>query len=370
MKKLLYITNQQEYDDHGAIDAVFGGYLRIYLKVNIVYFTKFKHSFQKKGEDFVVPEGHKKDICNYLEEKGVDLLSYNYVFVRNMYDILKQVQKEKKKYNYKVGFRVSKPHTTQVYEVKKLQNDDTVLSRLSYRFGNFRTSRLINKCDIFLPNSNTMKKIFYPNVKTKTLALRPGLDPARVQPYLHTTGDDVTFVYVGTIDVINRFEFILEAFCSLKTKNWQLHIITKNPSFIREMLDSYPDVSKKVTIKHAINQNILMEEIHLCDIGIALFPQLPIHQSTIPAKVIEYYTCAIPTLINNNKKNKSVFDDGENAFFCDFTRESIVKKLEVLMDYSPKELAKVGENGQRKLLGLHRNYEIMAKNLYKTLEEL
>ncbi len=82
-KKLLYITDQQEYTDHGTIGPLFNGYLREYLDVNIVYFTKFKNSFQTKGTDYVVPSQYKKQISCYMDSKGVDLSSYDYVFIRN-----------------------------------------------------------------------------------------------------------------------------------------------------------------------------------------------------------------------------------------------------------------------------------------------
>ncbi len=370
MKKLLYITDQQEYRDNGAIVAIFNNYLKKYLDVNVVYFTKFKNSFQVKDGNFIVPQKYKKDICKYLDSKDVNLSSYDYIFVRNMYDLLKQVLLYKNRYNYKVGFRVSTPQTTQVYEVSKLQKNDNFLSKLKHSFGNYRCRSLINRCDIFLPNSNTMKKIFYPHVNIKVLPLRPGLDPNRIQTFVHTSEEDVTFIYVGTIDVINCFEGILAAFSKLKAKNWYLCISTQNPEFIRELLLDFPDISKRITIQSAIDLNELMEQIHSCDIGIALFPKLPIHQSTIPAKVVEYYTCSVPALINDNEKNRSVFDDGKNAFLTEFEVDKIAKKLEELMKLSINDISKIGKAGQKKLLGLDRNYETMAKVLYETLEEL
>ena len=91
MKKLLYITDQQEYSEHGTIGPLFYGHLTKYVEVHMVYFTKFKHSFQTKGMDYVVPDQYKKGICDYLESKGVELGSFDFVFVRNMEFVLKDV---------------------------------------------------------------------------------------------------------------------------------------------------------------------------------------------------------------------------------------------------------------------------------------
>lgn len=370
MKKLLYITDQQEYAENGAIIAVFHHYLKKYLDVNVVYFTKFKHSFQKKGDDFVVPLQYRKDLFSYLERQGIAMGEYDYILVRNMYDLLRQVLRHRSKYGYKVGFRVSIPQTTQVYEVEKLRQKNPLYAKMRHRLHNYLRRRLINQCDIFLPNSKTMREIFYPHVTTEVYPLRPGLDPARVEPYLHTTGEDVTFIYAGTIDAINRFEVILEAFAKLEATNWQLHISTRNPDFIRALLEKFPQIAPKVTLQSALSLEELMEQIRVCDIGIALFPQIPIHESTIPAKVMEYYTCCMPALINDNAKNRTLFKDGENAFLTDFDVEKISEKLAQLISTPPEKLAKVGEAGQKRILGMARNYETMSKNLYERLEAL
>jgi len=95
-----------------------------------MYFTRFKNSFQKKQSDFVVPQKYQKELCTYLEGKDVDMLSYDFVLVRNMYDVLKQVLAHRDDYHYKVGFRVSVPRTTQIFEEEKLTNKAGFLSKI------------------------------------------------------------------------------------------------------------------------------------------------------------------------------------------------------------------------------------------------
>jgi len=370
MKKLLYITDQQEYTDHGTIGPLFHGYLKEHMDVNLVYFTKYKHSFQQKGDDFIVPEQYKKEICVYLMSKDVDLLSYDFVFVRNMYDVLKTVLDNRADYGYKVGFRVSVPRTTQMHNLAEIDNKVGFLSEFKRKIGNYKTNKLINQCDLFMPNSTKAKKTFYSEVNVETYPLRPGLDPARIQPYLHTSGDDVTFIYVGTVDKIQRFEVILDALSNLKAPNWRLRISTFNPDFVYNLLSEYPQISERIEVLYADGMDKLMQQIHECDIGIALLPELSSYSSSVAAKVMDYYTCGMPALLTDNERNHFLFDEGETGFFSAYETEAITKKLEELMTLSLDEIAKVGEAGQQKLLSMERNYEVAAKGLFEKLGSL
>lgn len=370
MKRLLYITDQEEYTDHGAIGPLFHGFLKNHMDVNIVYFTRFKDSFQLKGDDFIVPMKFQGELFCYLEAKGIDINVYDFVFVRNLYDVLKKVLDARSQYRYKVGFRVSVPRTTQVYEAQKLANQGGLISELKKSFANYKTNKLINQCDLFMPMSLRMKDLFYPDVTTKMHILPPGLDPNRIQPYKHTTGEDITFIYIGTVDKLQHFEVILQACQRLERSNWRLHISTFNPDYVRQLILEVPDIAERIKLMHATNLDELMEQIHSCDVGIGLLPNLNLHAAVLPAKVLDYYTCSMPSLITDNARNREIFDDGENAFFCQYDVESIAKKMDEVMELSLDEIAAIGEAGQKKLLQLERNYEIMAKRLYEDLETL
>jgi hypothetical protein len=134
-------------------------------------------------------------------------------------------------------------------------------------------------------------------------------------------------------------------------------------------MKKYPTISKKVSIVKADTHEELMIQIDNCDVGIALFPDIPIYSTSIPAKTMDYYTVAIPTLLTENPKNHNIFNDKE-ALFCNFDVISIVTKLEKIIEMTPEEIAKMGQAGQDKLLSHKRNYKIMAKELYKELESL
>ena len=46
MKKLLYITDQDEYSSHNFIAPLFERYMKEHMFVDIVYFSDFKSDFE------------------------------------------------------------------------------------------------------------------------------------------------------------------------------------------------------------------------------------------------------------------------------------------------------------------------------------
>ena len=368
-KKLLYITDQQEYTDHGTIGPLFNGYLKKYYDVNIVYFTKFKNSFQVKGTDYVVPQQYKKEISCYMDSKGIDLSSYAYVFVRNKPDILKNILENRDRYGYKVGYRLSFPKTEEVYEAHKAKNSNTILDTVKNYFTKQSKKNLLSQCDLFMPTSKDMEDTFFADTGVRSFPLPAGLDPARITPHRESDGDERHFIYVGTLDSLREFEKVLVAFTKANSDNWHLNISTLDSQFARNVMQKYPTISNKVSILKADTFSELMVQIDDCDVGIALLPNIPIYSTAIPAKTMDYYTCAIPTLLTDNPKNRTLFSD-KDALYCNFGSDEIVAKLEKIIDMSQEEIAKMGHAGQEKLLAHKRNYEIMAKELSEELESL
>jgi len=368
-KKLLYITDQQEYTDHGTIGPLFNGYLKEYYDVNIVYFTKFKNSFQTKDTDYIVPQQYRKEIVCYMGSKGIDFTEYDYVFVRNKPDILKNILQNRQKYGYKVGYRLSFPKKEEVYEAHKAKNSATIIDSVKNYFTKQSKKNLLAQCDIFMPTSKDMEDTFYADTGVRSFPLPAGLDPARITPHRQSDGDERHFIYVGTLDALREFEEVLLAFTKLKSSNWHLNISTLDSEFARNVMQKYPTIKDKVSIVKADSLNELMIQIDACDIGIAMLPDIPIYSTSIPAKTMDYYTCAIPTLLTDNAKNRTLFSD-KDALFCHFDSNDIVAKLETIIEMSQEEIAKMGHAGQEKLLAHKRNYKIMAKELFKELESL
>jgi len=304
-----------------------------------------------------------------MDVKEVDLASFDFVFVRNMLDVLSDVLKSRDKYGFKVGYRASFPKTEEAYETSKANHSTTFLGMVGTYFQKFNKQRLLSQCDLFMPTTKAMEEVFYKDSGVRSFPLPSGLDPARITPHRESDGDERHFIYVGTLDSLRQFEQVLVAFTKLKLDNWHLNISTFNPQFVRTVMGNYPTIADKVSIVQAENLNVLMKQVDDCDVGIALLPEIPVYSTSVPAKIMDYYTCAIPTLLTDNEKNRTLFSD-EDALFCHFELDSIVTKLEEIIEMSQEDIAKMGHAGQNKMLSHKRNYEIMAKELFEELESL
>ena len=152
-------------------------------------------------------------------------------------------------------------------------------------------------------------------------------------------------------------------------KQWHLTVSTFDLSFARNILTEYPAFSGRIDVVRAENLEELTDQINNCDAGIALLPRSTLFDTAIAAKVMDYYTCAVPAILTDNEKNRTLFDDGE-AIYSPFEVEAIAKMLEKVIDTPRDELAAIGEAGQKKILGMKRNYAIMAKELAEVLESL
>ncbi|MEA2112310.1 MAG: glycosyltransferase [Campylobacterota bacterium] len=369
MKKLLYITDQEEYSEHGTIGALFHGYLKEHLHVNVVYFTKYKHSFQVKGDDFIAPEHYNTDIINYLQSKGIEIGQYHFVFVRNTQHILKAVLDNRDKYGYKVGFRTSFAKSTEAYEHAKLSNAG-FFKTLRVKFGNFTKDRLINKVDIFLPTTTQMQRVFYPNITCKVYPLLTALDPKQLTVRSVRNDGVRRFIYMGTLDILREFEVVLDAFNNLSDKSWHLTLSVYNPETINELLKVYPRIKDKVEVLYADELTEIKKQVCRCDVGLALLPNKELYNNALSAKVVDYYTCAVPALLSDNSKNRSIFEEDTEAYFSSFDVKEIESKLKMLIEADEASLIEVGETGQKKLLELERNYEVMAQKLSQELDSL
>ncbi len=369
MKKLLYITDQEEYSEHGTIKPLFHGYLKKYLHVNVVYFTKYKHSFQVKGDDFIVPKHRCDDIIDYLLRKEIDIAGYDYIFVRNISPILKTVLKYRSRYHYKVGFRTSFAKTTQAYEEAQMERAG-VLKKLSLKLGNISKDKLINQVDIFMPTSTQMQKVFYPDITCKVYPLLTALDPESITTRPVRNDDTRRFIYAGTLDKLREFEVVLDAFNTLYDLPWSLTMVVRNPDVISKLVQIYPKIKGRITIVFTDELARIHEEVQKCDVGLALLPNRELYNNALSAKVVDYYANAVPALLSDNAKNRSIFEAPSEGYFSAFESSAIAKELKKLIQSDEATLIEAGQKGQQKLLELERDYRVMAKKLFEELESL
>ena len=370
LKKLLYITDQDEYVDHSFIAPLFEVYLKKYMMIDIVYFSDFKSDFERKDDHrFTVPARYKNVLIPELKRNDVSIESYDFVMVRNNISIMKHVLKYREEYHYKALFRFSFPKRSVQMCCDRAEKRNTLLDNMMYPFKTNLDTKIINQCDAFLPTSKSMHQKFRPNVNIPTILCSPAIDPAALHENQQHTGEEKRFFYAGTLDKVREFETVLDAFSKVNSDKWQLLISTRDTSYAEEMLEVYPDIKNRIKIYNAKTKDDLLDLIAKADIGVALLPDLAIYNSSTPVKIFNYYSSAVPCLMSNSSHTNTIFTDCTDAWFCDFTQSDITKKIEYLLTLSKEEVAKVGVEGQKRLLDV-KNYETIAKNIADQLEVL
>lgn len=369
MKKILYITDQEEYSENGTVTALFDNYIKKYFDIDLVFITKYKFGFQVKDNHFIVPAINEENIIEYLESKDIDISTYDFVFVRNKRIYLKNVLKNKDRFSYKIVFRISYPKKYHKIELLNILNPIETIKSLFYKSRIKSKIKLINQCDLFLPSSLEAKNKFYSDINIKSFPIFPGLDPDKLNTHVISEDKIKKFIYTGTIDKLREFDVILDAFNQLQNKNWELTISTTDRTYIFDILKKYPKLQDHITLITTHSLDELREQINKHDIGIALLPRIDLYDTVLADKVINYSTCSLPCLLTNNDKNYSTFNEDE-AIFCDFKSQDIAVKLEELIETSNNDLSKIGNKAQEKLLSLERNYEILAKKLSDKLNEI
>ena len=370
MKKLLYITDQDEYVDHSFIAPLFEIYLKKYMTVDILYFTEFKSDFERKdAHRFTVPTRYKNVLIHELIRNSIDMHSYDFVMVRNNIDIMKHILKHKTQYAYKALYRFSFPKRSVKMCCAKAENKHSLLSSLMHPFKTKNETKIINQGDAFLPTSQSMHKAFLPNVNIPTIICSPAINPQVLHENKQHKGKEKRFVYAGTVDKVREFETVLNAFTKVNNPLWKLFISTRDTEYTYAMLEKYPDIKEHIEVYNAKTKDALLELIAKADIGVALLPDIPIYNSSTPVKIFDYYSSSVPCLMTDSGHTNTVFTDCSDAWFCDFTAEEITKKIEYLLTLSKEEVMEIGAKGQARLLNV-KNYETLAKTIATQLETL
>ena len=370
MKKLLYITDQDEYMDHSFIAPLFETYLKKHLTVDIVYFTEFKSDFeQKDSHRFTMPTRYKNILLDELNRNDVPIDSYDYIMVRNDISLMQHVLEEKKKYHYKTAFRLSIPKRRVQIRCCIAEGETTFLDKMTDKFKTFNETKIINECDAFLPTSPSMHKEFFPHVTTKTIICPPGIDPKMLHPNIQHRGEEKRFFYSGTLDKVREFETVLDAFSQLDSATWKLIISTRDPQYAHQLVSQYKGFENNIEIHNAKTKDELLDLIAKADIGVALLPDYPVYNTSTPVKIFDYYTSAIPCIMTGTEHTNTVFTDCNDAWFSKFERDAIKEKLEYIISLSKESITEVGIKGQKRLLDI-KNYEKIAEDIAMKLEAL
>jgi len=214
-----------------------------------------------------------------------------------------------------------------------------------------------------------MKQSYRPDVTIPTILCSPAINPQALHTHQQHEGEEIRFVYVGTLDKLRGFDTILDAFASLENRQWKLYISTRDVEFAYTLLKNYPSIKAKVKVYNAKTKDALLALIAKTDIGIALLPNLPIYNTSTPVKVFDYYASGVPCLMTQSDHTSTIFTDCVDAWFCAFSQSNIEEKLHYLLTLSKEEIASIGAKGQTRLLDV-KNYETFAKHIADQLTAL
>jgi len=370
MQKFLYITDQNEYSDNSFIGPLFEKYLTKHFDIDIIYFSKFKASLERKDENkIIIPIVDKLNVLDVLEHSGINLKDYTYVAVRNDTKILKEVIKRKGEYGFKVAFRLSFPKRIAKLQIDEANNKKSYFDIISNKIKLHQETSLINDCDIFLPTTRKMRDNYLKDVKTRTFIIPSAIDPEVLHENIQHEGQEKRFFYAGTLDKLREFETVLDAFNELESGSFKIMISTKDPEYAQGLLNKYSNLRDNIELYNATTKEELLELIAKADIGLSLLPDIALFNTSTPVKVMDYYSSAVPCLMSKNDNNLSIFDDNKTAWLCDFDKDSIKTKLEEIITLPKEQVASVGLDGQHRLLGI-RNYERIADDLAHQLNIL
>lgn len=369
MQKFLYITDQDEFSDNSFIGPLFEKYLAQHFDIDIVYFSKVKSSFENNGNKLIVPKDEKLNVLDVLNNNSVDLYEYQFVAVRNDTKILKEVLKLRDKYSFKVAFRLSFPKRIAKLQIDEANNKKSYIDIINNKIQLHQEAKLINDCDIFLPTTRKMRDDHLKGVDTRTFVVPSAIDPEALHENIQHEGEEKRFFYAGTLDKLREFETVLDAFDLLEPGTYKIMISTKDPEYVEKLISKYSNISTTIEVYTPKTKNDLLDIMSKADIGLSVLPDIALFNSSVPVKVMDYYTTAIPCIMSKNATNEAVFTDGETAWLSGFSKEAIKEKLESIIALSKDEVTKVGLNGQKRLLDI-RNYKRIADDLAHQLNIL
>ena len=363
-KRLLYITDMAEGTHESAVDYLFGKYLKRYLKVERLYFSKnITENYTNVDDDIIISYRLRQKI-----HKFINFSDYDVIIIRNRFDILNSVLKQNKN-STKIGFQLTFPHSYRRKFQAKMENRGYLRKSLEYVFKHYREHKLLEKCDFFFPISWEMKKIFFPNLSTPTLPLPMGIEcesASRKKNENQKISNFIKrFVYIGTVDPLRRMDLVFQALVPLIDQEWELDIYTKDTLYTHSILPE--SLKSKITVFNYIERSMLMETLGKYDCGIFLLPENTLYNVASPTKVMDYYQAGIPALMSPIPECLYLFDN-ESGFFSPFETSKITENFQLILSTHSHKLKKMGEKG-RKSLRKSRSYCKLAEKLYLFLRE-
>lgn len=365
--RILLITDQAPESNHSAIQGIFAGHLRQFAAVDVAYFDRTIGKPAVLDGKLVLPHQYRRWRTVEGLKAVTDIGSYDFIIVRNLFAVLRNLLARKKDYRYRIGFWESFPHSfRRIYEARATGRA-VWRKRIEYAVKQRLERRLIRQCDFYLPITETFRRRFYPDLNIPCHPLSMGVDFSRIQPVRHPAEPSSVkkFIYIGSVDRLRRLDLIISAFRAVKG-DFVFDLYTPSDNdFVRELRSSaFSD--ERIRICPPKPRDALFGIMRQYDVGIGLIPESLLYEVSSPTKTLEYYAAGIPAIINHLPEYGALFDQS-SAFFCSLNPEAIRDTVSRILALEGQDIRHMGEVG-RQIVAEKRDYAVMAKELFRFLQ--
>jgi len=369
LMRILLITDQTPDSNHSAIEGIFNRRLKEHAEVEVVYFDRSIDTPTTANGKLVLPYKYKRRRTLRGIEGLTDLASCDVVIVRNFFSVLKKLLSHRGRYGYRVGFWESFPHSFRRLYEAKTTGRAVLRKTVEYAIKRRLERRLVERCDFYLPITETYKARFYPDLGIPCHPLPMGVDFARIDisPLPAVSAGAKRFIYVGAVDRLRRLDLVVSAFSKVPG-DFVLDLYTPSRNELVEEIRSHAATDARIRVHAARPRDELLRRMREYDVGVGLIPETPLYEVSSPTKTLEYYAVGIPAIINRLPEYTTLLND-YSAFPCSLTEQDIRDTVTRILQMSRKRLREMGEAGRRSILA-KRDYAVLAAELYRFLVQL
>ena len=375
-RKLLYyseFSNDAIGLDDSLVEGLIRKELRRWLDTIVVYYSRTEKTSRSIGDGLIsIPYDQRDNLVEAVSE-FVDVRALDFIVVRNTLAALHDALRNRRRFNYLVGFHPTFPHNLRRVHESDLAGKGRLRKRIEYRLKERRLNRLASMCDFIVSSSEYMIDDASLRRSMKFFKISNGVDLDQVLPYepRHPHPDaPLRFVYIGSFDLARQLDVVFAAFDDLIDTSWNLTIFTPKPEEAEEIVrQSMPRVADRVEVLAAKPRGELFRRLADYDVGINLIPVNPVYTVSSPIKLFEYYACGLPAVMTPLPACLELFGDRNVGWITDFDRKAITRTLADVLRTDRAEILRLGAAGREIVLN-ERNYRKIGGEFAAFLEAL
>lgn len=185
------------------------------------------------------------------------------------------------------------------------------------------------EADVINVLSTYAKKSFVENgiSENKVIVTEFGIDTKKFWPSeVPKEHNDFRILYVGRLELLKGIQYLLQAFSSIKGRNFSLTLVGPILPEIKPILKQYND--DRIEIVGAVSQDSLVSYYQQADLFV--FPSI---NDAFGLVVLEAMACGVPVVTTDHSCGHDLVTDGKDGFVVPSRdAEAIKEKIEILLD--------------------------------------